>query len=180
MFSLKANPKMNFLITNYVIVVDTRSRQDLLKLLTSSGHGLYKPNTYSALVQKTDHEKNTFLIFKSGNITSMGSESLFFALRQIQEIKYKYKMDIIEILVTNMVVKYSIEMKNDIIDIYEKNKDVCLYDKSIFPCCTIHIPQSNRKANLFSSGTVIITGCKTIQQIQESIEFVHQLVQSVV
>lgn len=168
--------KNNFTITNHVIVVETRTRNDLTQLLERFGYGSYKPNIYSALIRKTEHDKNTLLIFKSGNMTSMGSESFFYALRELQMLKYKYNIDMVQIEVTNIVAKSSVDLPCDIHEIYERNKNVCLYDKSIFPCCTINVPSTNIKINLFSSGAMIITGCKNLTTIQESILFATSLI----
>ena len=160
--------------TNHVILAQCHGRQSLVSVYDKLGYGQYRPKTYSALTQRFVNPKATMIIFSTGNITNMGCKTFFGALRVLLGVKYRLKLDIINVKLTNIVINFSFK-EHGVIDLekfYEKNRGFSTYDPGIFPCLTYGIPDTKIKANIFHSGNVVISGCKNSECIKNSVNMV--------
>lgn len=160
--------------TNHVILCSTAGRTYLPDIYKTLNIGRFRPRSYSALTQRYINPKATMILFSTGNITSMGSSTFFGAMRVLFKLKTDLDLKIVNIKLTNIVVNFNFSHLGvvDIQALYEKNRGLCTYDPSIFPCLTYAIENKNIKANIFSSGAAVITGCKDKESIRETIKIV--------
>lgn len=160
--------------TNHVILAQCHGRQPLASIFDELGYGKYRPKTYSALTQRFVDPKATMIIFSTGNITNMGCKTFFGALRVLLRVKRKMKLEFNNIKLTNIVINFSFKELGeiDLAKFYKENAGFSTYDPNIFPCLTYSIPNSKIKANIFESGNVVVTGCKSRERIQDSVNLV--------
>jgi len=156
---------------NHVILAQTHGRQHLLDVYKRLGYGKYQPKTYSALTQRFRNPKTTVIMFSTGNITNMGCASYYGALRVLLGLKKRLGLDFINVKLTNIVVSLFVGSLG-LDHFFESNRGYSTYDPGIFPCCTYNIPGTRIKANIFKSGNVVITGCRSHAQVESSIESV--------
>jgi TATA-box binding protein (TBP) (component of TFIID and TFIIIB) len=160
--------------TNHVILAQTHGRRSLIGVFNKLGYGKYRPKTYSALTQRFINPKATAIVFSTGNITNMGCNSYFGALRVLLSLKRRLGLEFMNVKLTNIVVSFSTKEYGtvDLLKFFEQNRGYCTYDPGIFPCVTFGIPGSKIKANIFKSGNVVIAGCKTRAAIESTISSV--------
>lgn len=164
--------------TNHVILVKSHGRQCLKNVFNTLKYGIYKPTTYSAITQRLVNPKATAIIFSTGNITNMGCKTYFGALRTVLHIKRSLGLEIINVKLTNIVINFSVSKFGiiDMDDLYEKTKGQSTYDPVIFPCITYGIQDTKIKANIFQTGKVVITGCKSKDTIHTAIDHVTSVI----
>lgn len=157
--------------SNHVILAQTNGRRDLVEIHDQLGMGKYRPKTYSALTQKFSNPKATSIIFSTGNITSMGCSSYYGAMYVLLKLKRELGLEFINVKLSNIVVGFSIKHMGslDLKTFYEKNQRFCTFDVEVFPCLTFNIPNTKIKANLFATGNVVLAGCRSHEQIKDSI-----------
>ncbi len=167
--------------SNHVILAQTYGRRDLVEIHDKLGMGKYRPKTYSALTQKFTNPKATSIIFSTGNITSMGCSSYYGAMYVLLKLKRELGLKFINIKLSNIVVGFSIKHLGnlDLKLFYEKNQHFCTFDVEVFPCLTFNIPNTKIKANLFATGNVVLAGCRSHDQIKDSINKVVEKVKEV-
>jgi TATA-box binding protein (TBP) (component of TFIID and TFIIIB) len=91
----------------------------------------------------------------------------------IQYIKRKLDLEFINVKLTNVVVKFSIKKFKETIKInklYEWDQSNCACNEELFPSCTYSVPNSNIKANFFTSGKIVVTGCNNNDKVKSVIE----------
>lgn len=162
--------------TNLIITVKTLNAFDLRDVFDKINHGAYNPGKFSALTLHFKNPKCTILIFSTGNITIMGTSTYYGALFVLSKLKEKVQFTITSIKLTNMVVTFGIGAKIDIEKLAKRNSRFCTCNPELFPCCTINIPDTTTKANVFSSGKVVITGNKSEEEAKANIEFVKNFI----
>lgn len=168
---------MSFHITNYVTVADTCSKHDLSKILSHSRHGTYNPDEYSALVIKAKDPNSTLILFASGNLTVMGATSKFNSLNRILDMKEQHHISCRNIRVTNIVCTAQlIDHEISLQRLYDRWPQYCVYNPSLFPGCTINIPDTCMKVNVFKSGKVVLSGGTNLLNIQSGLQFIYQLI----
>lgn len=157
--------------SNHVILAQTNGRRDLVEIHDTLGLGKYRPKTYSALTQKFSNPKATAIMFSTGNITSMGCSSYYGAMYVLLKLKRELGLEFINVKLSNIVVGFSIKHLGevDLTKFYTKNQRYSTYDVEVFPCLTFNIPETKIKANLFATGNVVLAGCRSHEQIKESI-----------
>ena len=164
-------------ITNYVTVTDTCCKHNLTKIVQDFKAGSFRPDEYSALTVKSVHPNCTMIMFASGNLTIMGATSKFNSLNRILDLKEKYNILCKNIRVTNIVcTSQLVDYEIDLMKIYKKWPQYCVYDPNLFPGCTVNIPDTCMKVNLFSSGKVVLSGGTNNETIQNGLQFVYNLI----
>lgn len=157
--------------SNHVILAQTNGRRCLIDVHDKLGLGKYRPKTYSALTQKFSNPKATAILFSTGNITSMGCASFYGAMYVLLKLKRDLGLQFVNIKLSNIVVGFSVKHMGPLsLDrFYELNQEYCTFDIEVFPCLTFNIPNTKIKANLFATGNVVLAGCRSHEQIKESI-----------
>jgi TATA-box binding protein (TBP) (component of TFIID and TFIIIB) len=134
-------------------------------------YGEHAPNKFSALTLKHKNPSATIIMFSTGNITIMGPKTRWGAMYVLATLKRKFDLKIINVNVTNIVVKFTQLVGNntrtnmDITALYNWNQKDCDCDIDYFQSCTYMVPGTKIKANFFNSKKVIVTGCKSEEMI---------------
>lgn len=172
---------VEFFKTNHIITVKSHGMRNLKDTFNTLGYGTYSPVTFSALTLKHKNPSTTVIIFSTGNVTIMGAPSFWGAMYVLQHIKRKLSLELIMVKLTNVVVKFCIKALKESVEInrlYEWGQKNCACNEELFPSCTYCVPDSNIKANFFSSGKVVVTGCSNhdtiIRVVEHLIEVVHR------
>lgn len=173
--------KIEYIKTNHIITIKTHGMRNLKDTFDILGYGTYSPLTFSALTLKHKNPSATVVVFSTGNITIMGAPNFWGAMFILQHIREKLNLKILNIKLTNVVVNLNIKMFNDnvkINNLYEWDQSKCVYDEELFPSCTYNVPNTNIKANFFTSGKIVVTGCNTeavvISTIQHLVDLIHR------
>lgn len=164
---------VEFFITNHIITIKTHGMRSLVDTFNKLGYGTYSPITFSALTLKHKNPSTTVIVFSTGNITIMGAPNFWGAMYVIQYIKRKLDLEFINVKLTNVVVKFSIKKFKETIKInklYEWDQSNCACNEELFPSCTYSVPNSNIKANFFTSGKIVVTGCNNNEKVKGVIE----------
>jgi TATA-box binding protein (TBP) (component of TFIID and TFIIIB) len=164
---------VEFFITNHIITIKTHGMRSLVDTFNKLGYGTYSPITFSALTLKHKNPSTTVIVFSTGNITIMGAPNFWGAMYVIQYIKRKLDLEFINVKLTNVVVKFSIKKFKETIKInklYEWDQSNCACNEELFPSCTYSVPNSNIKANFFTSGKIVVTGCNNNDKVKSVIE----------
>lgn len=161
---------MEYTKTNYVITVKTSGANDVKSMYFRHRVGVVKPN-YGQLTIKTVNPKATIIIFSTGNITIMGSHTLWgvkYALHKLQglfpELVYT------DIHVGNVVTTFNMTSKIDLLQFFKAHEQNSICNLDIFPSCSYHVQGTSVKANLFSSGNIILVGCTDDDMIVKMME----------
>lgn len=172
---------VEFFKTNHIITIKTHGMRSLKDTFDILGYGTYSPITFSALTLKHKNPSTTVIVFSTGNITIMGAPNFWGAMYVIQYIKRKLKLKFITVKLTNVVVKFDIKKYRESIKInrlYEWDQSNCACNEELFPSCTYSVPDTNIKANFFTSGKIVVTGCNNhdtvIKTIKHLIDVVHR------
>lgn len=161
-------------ITNYVTIADTPYRHDLAQYVRDAGEGSYSPSDYTAMTKKFDNPKSTVILFSSGNMTVMGATSRFNSLNRLLDIKLAHNFSCFNVRITNIVCTCTFSPV-DLREFYLYWSIYCLYEPRLFPGCTVKIPGTGMKVNLFSTGKVVLSGGSSIETVVSSLTFVHDL-----
>ena len=136
----------------------------------------YNRGRFPALVIRKNRPKSTTLIFQSGRMIIIGSESEWEAevtakkiAKDLSRILDK-KITIIEFRITNLVANADLGYNLDISRISEDQvaqKDDC------FPGAVHQMMRPVKTALLFSSGKVVFTGAKQFCHVEEALDKLH-------
>lgn len=170
---------VEFSIINHIITIKTHGMRSLTDTFNKLGYGTYSPITFSALTLKHKNPSTTVIIFSTGNITIMGAPNFWGAMYVIQYIKRKLDLEFINVKLTNVVVKFSIKKFKESIKInklYEWDQSNCACNEELFPSCTYSVPNTNIKANFFTSGKIVVTGCDSNDTVKTVINHLVDVV----
>lgn len=159
--------------TNHVISVRMKGRKSLFDIFKILKSGEYKPKKFSALTFKVTNPKSTLIFFSTGNLTVMGSSSYYGTLYVLQYIKEKLGLEFVNIKLTNIVAKLSIQhifkKQLNVQRFFLKNSDKSISNMIIFPCCSYNIPNTKIKINIFKTGSLVVTGCSSDKILEGAI-----------
>jgi TATA-box binding protein (TBP) (component of TFIID and TFIIIB) len=172
---------IEFTKTNHIITIKTHGRRSLKNTFNILGYGTYSPIKFSALTLTHKNPSATVIIFATGNITIMGAPNFWGAMYVLLYLKRKLSLKFITIRLTNVVVKLSIEKFKNTVKInklYEWDQSNCACNEELFPSCTYRVPDTNIKANFFTSGQIVVTGFnnheKVLKIVGHLVDVVHR------
>ena len=131
---------------------------------------------FNSVIMKIEKPKVTAQIFKSGKIVLLGAKSIDEVNEGAKIIAGKLGREIIENPVTTNWVGtyafgYPLNLDNYCLFMrqYHGNGSVCTYEAELFDAL-MYQPDSSKKAKctIFKSGKLILTGCKTIGDLNET------------
>ena len=163
-------------VTNYVTIADTPFRHDLARYVKEKGEGSYIPSEYTAMTQKFNNPKSTVIVFSSGNMTVMGASSRFNSLNRLLDMKIAHNFPCFNVRITNIVCTCKFP-PIDLREFYLFWSIYCLYEPRLFPGCTVKIPDTGMKVNVFSTGNVVLSGGSSTDAVVSSLTFVYDLIQ---
>lgn len=174
----------SYVKVNHVINAHSYGRRSLMQLQEQLGYGTYCPSRFSALTLPHKNPSVSIIVFSTGNIIMMGSGSTWAALYALLRLKRKIGLEIVDIKLTNMVVKFDItglrKRPVDVYNLYTWDQANCTCNMELFPSCTYAVPGTRMKANLFDSGKVVVTGATNDAEValavREVIDMVNRFV----
>jgi len=141
---------------------------------------------FPGAVLRLQNPKITVLLFTSGKVVMTGARSYDDFVCGLGNLVQKMKEagvichDTPNVKVTNMVCSYDIgkyiSLNKVVITFNMENIE---YEPEQFPGLVYRIPNSNVVALLFSSGKIILTGGKTMDEIEKGVAFLEQKLESV-
>ncbi|MCW4048782.1 MAG: TATA-box-binding protein [Candidatus Bathyarchaeota archaeon] len=188
---IRAN-KYNVVIQNVVATASLGTKIDLIAIMKFFGNieyrykkfpgrifrtAEYRPNKFPGLVFRLKRPKTATLIFSTGKMVCTGAKSAKLARRAVRKVVKELKKAgfIIpgntDIVIQNMVASAhlgggaDLEAAADILDV--------MYEPEQFPGAVYRMDEPKVVILIFSSGSLVITGAKSEEQVHEAAEKIH-------
>uniref|UniRef100_A0A3B0MUK4 Transcription initiation factor (TBP homologue), putative n=1 Tax=Theileria annulata TaxID=5874 RepID=A0A3B0MUK4_THEAN len=162
-------------VQNIVASVHLGEELDLREIAISTRNAEYNPRKFNALVLRMQNPKCTGLIFRTGRIIITGSKTIEDAKlggkRMAKMIRKETGLDLKfnNFKIENIIATFSCNVPIRLEVFSQEHKDLCNYEPEFFAGlvyrCRIN-EESEAVLLIFVSGNVIITGCKSPQEIQ--------------
>ena len=157
-----------------------------IKKLVWTCYGELDPTTFAAAKFRVGKSKARALVFSSGKIVCTGATSiadLFLSVQQLQILVNKIhpKVQCLNICVQNIVSSAYVGGTIDLLELYAclMKRGICdaSYSPELFPglrfsAKSLNAELPNVKLLAFSIGNVVITGGKTMSEIQQTWDFI--------
>lgn len=161
---------------NIAQALDLEKLSDYLSVSNYSGQPHFLAFRYHGL-------RPTVLMHKSGTITFAGAKDF----SQINSLKETLLAKLrsfgiilpskIPLKVNNIVAVCNVEKQIDIEGLFTKLRTLkVLYDPEIFPALFVRKPKSKVVILLYSNGRIVVTGAKSIPELTEALEEIHNLI----
>lgn len=158
----------------------TYSDNICLQKLVNNGHGLlcYDPRRFATVTYHSCHPRFTALIFGTAQAVMTGTRSIEAARAAAHSMTRLCNecgletAHVSDFAVQNIVANCNLRQQVDLVSMHE-NVSNSTYNPDIFPGLRLRISNTKTGANIFRNGTVIITGCKTICDIQHYWAQIH-------
>lgn len=139
-------------------------RIDLFKI-SKTCQITFDPKHFNALIIKIETPRATGLLFASGKCVSIGAKNINnvkLSFEKIAELIHMcgYDVKITHFHIHNVVGSASLNYKLNMCYLKTVFKGLLIYEPEIFPGAKLKLPHSKATALLFTTGKVIITGCK--------------------
>lgn len=161
-----------FNIRNIVIKATCATPLVISDVVYKLGHGNYDPSRFSAIILKFRNPKMTLNIFSSGIMILMGSKTVHSAYYVLQKIITKIGVELVDVYIANILATLNLNKEIDINDVFSRNRDRCICDKTLFPSLVFRRKDSSNGSSIFSSGKITVYGCKSIQEINETVDII--------
>ncbi len=157
-------------ISNIVTTADLKQKINIEKL-NNFPWGIYDQVSYNGICGyvKTPEMKGRVTIFATGKIISIGSNTIKDSIDKLYQTKFyllkeKLMKDVtLEPLVRNIIATISLDRTLNLKKL-AKNIPNSIYEPDIFVGLRYKIKEG-QSALIFSSGKIVIAGCKSIQDI---------------
>lgn len=169
----------DFRVVNIVIRVQTLGAIDVASIVPRLGFGVYNPLVYAPATLKFVNPKLTVNIFSTGVVMIMGSRSVFGAYYVLNYLKNIFGWKIGTIRIANMMIIYDMGHTVDVPLFKETYRANCVYDPSLFPSCIYKRHHDRQTASVFSTGRLNIYGCRTIEEIEDTLEDVIKKIEEI-
>jgi len=142
----------------------------------------YNPKRFAAVIMRIREPKTTALIFSTGKIVVTGAKSEDLAkhaarkyARIIQKLGYeaKFKDFKIQNIVASADVRFPIRLETLSI----QHRMFCSYEPELFPGLIYRMLEPKVVLLIFVSGKLVLTGAKTVTNIQEAIENIYPVLE---
>ncbi len=171
-------------IHNVVASCQTDSKIPLAKLANEIEGIEYEPEQFPGLVLRLNEPKAAALIFSSGKIVCTGTKSPEEAKKAVNalvDLMRKVGININEIKAVDIqnIVASSYLGKEVNLNKIAYELDDCEYEPEQFPGLVHRMDEENVVFLIFTSGKIICTGGKSIEQIERSIEKLKQKLKAI-
>ena len=176
--------KFNIKIENIVASAHLGVRVPLEKIIENIEGTEYEPEQFPGLVYRIKDPKAAMLIFASGKIVCTGARTIADVRKAVEKVAI-----IIRPLKIGVPKKYNIQIENivasaqiparldlDKIAFESENSE---YEPSSFPGLVYRIKDPKAALLLFSSGKVVCTGIRRIEDVEYAMNFVFKKLKSI-
>ncbi|CDR94824.1 TATA-box binding protein, putative [Babesia bigemina] len=162
-------------IQNIVASAHVGRDLDLRELAISTRNAEYNPRKFNALIARIREPRCTALIFRTGRVMVTGCKTVdaaHLAAKRIAKLirrEFGGPLHFAEFKVENIVASFNCNVPIRLERLYEEHKLFCNYEPEIFAGLVYRfaLPDGNEAVLLiFVSGNVIITGCRSPDEIQ--------------
>ena len=165
-------------IQNVVATAALGVNIDLLGIMKVFKNVEYRPKKFPGLVFRVKRPKTATLIFTTGKLVCTGAKSTKLAKRAVRNVvKALKKAGFIinkfpDVIIQNMVAsahlgdKADLETATDILD-------NIMYEPEQFPGAIYRMDEPKTVILIFASGSLVITGAKSEEQVHEAAEKIH-------
>jgi len=144
----------------------------------------YEPSQFPGLVYRIKNPKAAILIFSSGKIICTGARSIADvrkAVEKVARVLRSLKLDVpkkYKIQIENIVASAQIpaRLNLDKIAFGSENSE---YDPNRFPGLVFRMKDPNATFLLFSSGKVVCTGIRKIEDVEYAMNFLFKKLKSI-
>ncbi len=148
---------------------------DLKKIARELKNTRYNPKTFPGLALSIDNPSPVLLIFKSGKVVCTGTKciedvkkAVNIAIEKLKSIGIDAKVEYVKVQNIVAYVELGIELNlNAIALAFLENVE---YEPEQFPGLFYRLEDPKAVILVFSSGKIIIAGCKTIEDIERAVE----------
>jgi len=133
-----------------------------------------KSSKFASVVVKTEEE--TFLIYASGKIVSVGGKSVKSGEKAVRKLVQEFNevcgvpCELVDFRVTNLVGSTSLGYKIRLDEMYEANRRNCTWEAELFPGLKFRYKFLGVSVTAFASGKINVLGAKTWDQIEQAAE----------
>ncbi|RLI71908.1 hypothetical protein DRO97_09410 [Archaeoglobales archaeon] len=162
-------------IVNVVVTGKIGKRINLNKIARELKNVRYNPNAFPGLTLSIDDPSAAILIFKSGKIVCTGTKcvedakkAVKYAINVIKKIGIDVKLEYIK--VQNIVACANLGSELNLKAIALAFLENVEYEPEQFPALFYRLEDSKAVILVFSSGKVVIAGCKTQEDVKRAFE----------
>lgn len=162
-------------IRNVVVSCDTHTKFALETLAAELPEAEYSPESFPGLVYRVATPKASNLIFSTGKIICSGTQSkedarkaIGIALQNFKDIGVKVS-DKLDMEIVNIVASGNLKATLELNTIVFGLND-CEYEPEQFPGVVHRIFDPKVVFLIFSSGRIVITGARSIEQVVKGVE----------
>lgn len=174
-------------IENIVASGSIAETLDLTLISTKIENCVLNTKRFPGAVYRIADPKCAILIFSSGKVVITGvkthedlAEDINILIQKLEEIGI-ICFDEPTVPVTNIVCSYdlgnNINLNKITISLLVENVE---YEPEVFPGLVYRIPAPKIVALLFSSGKLILTGARTIDDVKSGLDFLEQKLRSII
>ncbi|MBW6451723.1 MAG: TATA-box-binding protein [DPANN group archaeon] len=162
-------------IRNVVVSCDTHTKFALETLASELSEAEYSPESFPGLVYRVKEPKASNLIFSTGKIICSGTRSKEDAKKAIEIALQNFRdigvdvSDRLDMEIVNIVASGNLKSHLELNTIVFKLSD-CEYEPEQFPGVVHRIFDPKVVFLIFSSGKIVITGARSIEQVVAGVE----------
>ena len=167
-------------IVNIVASVDYGCDLDLLKIATGVRNAEYNPKRFPAVTIRIQEPKATALAFSNGKVNIVGSQDEAAAKlayrkfgRIFKQLGFNVKSNSFKI--SNIVAVLNCRFPIHLESLATAHKDFVSYNPEIFAGLIYTIEKLNATLLIFVTGSIVVTGTKTIKDIYEAVKFIYPI-----
>lgn len=167
-------------VQNIVSTFDVDAFLNLKEISLKAANVEYRPNKFAAVIMRIREPKTTALIFSSGKIVCTGAKSESESkiacrkyARIIKKLGFETKFDGFKI--ENLVGSGTVNFKIKLQTLQSDHSHFASYEPELFPGLIYRMIQPKVVLLIFTSGKVIITGCKTKDQMEEAFDNIYYI-----
>jgi len=174
----------NIKIENIVASAAFGIRIPLEKMVEHLEGSEYEPEQFPGLVYRVKEPKAAMLIFSSGKVVCTGARSIADvrkAVRKVARMIRSLKLDVpkkYKIQIENIVASAQIPARLDL-DKIAFGLENSEYEPDQFPGLVFRMKKPKAALLLFSSGKVICTGIRKIEDVEYAMNFLNKKLKSI-
>jgi len=176
--------KFNIKIENIVASASLGVRVPLEKMVEHLEGSEYEPEQFPGLVYRVKDPKAAMLVFSSGKVVCTGARSIADvrkAMRKVARMIRSLKLDVpkkYKIQIENIVASAQIPARLDL-DKIAFGLENSEYEPDQFPGLVFRMKDPKAALLLFSSGKVICTGIRKIEDVEYAMNFLLKKLKSI-
>lgn len=161
-------------IQNIVSTINLGCEIDLHMLSRKVDNIEYSPRKWApAAIMRIRNPRTTALIFKSGKLVCTGAANVTNSRKSARRFarlcqKAGFPVCVKDFKIQNIVASCNLKFTIDLRKLYDTYRDLCSYCPESFPGLKFSINNSALVALIFTSGKIVITGAKIIDDISQS------------